>query len=301
MSFLKDIFGFSTKEQSNQQILVQELPKQEVKQEINLTKSKSIIQEIHETFYSEVDLLLETAKKFNSLETDKQSLIDKRNRLVAQGFINSIECKEAEIEIKRLKELERENTEKQKLIEAINYFSVKYPLYKFITKESVKKICAKYNLVYSTVDNYIGTVPEKNLKEIENFKIQDEDCLYIFSAWNNYRRRSEERNLDYELYLRKKCEIEKPEKIEHIRLDGGLYNNEYSSFSLSKAKSIIAAPLKDFDTTKLDLKDFKLTEKVILDPVVMEQVCYKRDVYYLIKTAWGDEASDSLVLNAKMN
>jgi hypothetical protein len=69
---------------------------------------------------------------------------------------------------------------------------MKYPNNKFITEESVKKICEKYNLVYSTIDRYIGTVPDKNLTEIANFKINDEDkvCyrsrMYIGGGWGAY-------------------------------------------------------------------------------------------------------------------
>lgn len=145
------------------------------KQSIN-----EIIQEIHETFYTEVDRLLNEAKISVSNETSKQELIDKCKRLKTLGFTNTKEVREAQIEINRLNEISQINESKDKLVRAINYFSVKYPNYKFITEESVKKICEKYNLVYGSVDRYIGTVPDKNLKQIEEFKISDDDiCAFI--------------------------------------------------------------------------------------------------------------------------
>ena len=99
-----------------------------------------VIEEIHENFYTEVDKLLASAKIANSLDTDKQDLIDKCVRLKALGFTNTKEVKEAEAEIARLDELKRDNEAKKTLIEAINYFSFKYPNYKFITEKSVEKI-----------------------------------------------------------------------------------------------------------------------------------------------------------------
>src|ERR1700721_504893 len=94
--------------------------------------TNEVIEEIHETFYTEVDRLLDDALKSNSLDTDKQELIDKCNRLKRLGFTNTHEVKETEKEITRLHNLKRENETKQNLIEAINYFRFKYPTYKFI-------------------------------------------------------------------------------------------------------------------------------------------------------------------------
>ena len=154
-----------------------------------------VIEEIHETFYTEVDKLLASAKIANSLNTDKQDLIEKCARLRALGFINTKEVKEAEDEIARLDELKRDNEAKKTLIEAINYFSFKYPNYKFITEKSVEKICAKYNLVYGAIDRYIGTVPDKNLKHIEDFMVMEEDeCLMFETSY--YSLLSFERKID---------------------------------------------------------------------------------------------------------
>ena len=37
------------------------------------------------------------------------------------------------------------------------------------------------------------------------------------------------------------------------------------------------------------------------DPVIFQSVLYKGNEYYLIITAWGDEASDELVVNERSN
>ena len=95
--------------------------------------TNEIIEEIHESFYTEVDKLLASAKILNCLDTDKNDLIEKCERLKSLGFKNTTEIKEAEAELNRLEKLSNENQSKKTLTEAINYFSFKYPNYKFIT------------------------------------------------------------------------------------------------------------------------------------------------------------------------
>jgi hypothetical protein len=260
------------------------------------TKSRSmsaIIEEIHETFFTEHIRLLAEAKNFNNTKTDKQHIINKSGRLNALGFSSSKECKEAKEEHSRISKLVAENKTKEELIEAINYFSGKYPLYKFITESSLIKICAKYNLIYGSVDNYIGTVPEKNLKEIENFKIQKEDECYIeeevmSSRYDGRRMMLNSKFIDYDRYQQSK-EYNKAESW------GGSMHG--ISNILEKCRLEIAAPKEDFDTSRMQIENFKLTSIKILDPVVLQPVFFKGYKHYLIITAWGQEASDELVIN----
>jgi len=261
--------------------------------------TNQIIEEIHETFYTEVDRLLADAEILNSLETDKGELILKQEKLKSLGFISTQEVVEAQKEKDRLSSLESENHSKNTLTEAINYFSFKYPFYKFITEESVKKICEKYNLVYSEVGRYIGTVPDANIEQMQNFKIQDTDECYEFSI-SSYSFGFGERNFshsyksldDYEKYIKER-------HTESYRL-----RNEYgSSFreNYSKCPLEICAPIKDFNTTNMEVKNFKLSKIEIPDPVVLQPVFFKGKKHYLIVTAWGIEAEDELVKNSNHN
>lgn len=258
-----------------------------VEKTTNLNKSvediNKIIDEIHETFYTEVDRLLESAKISKSIETVLGELIDKRNRLIAQGFVNTIEVKEANIELVRIQKIKFENDNNVKIIEAIDYFSKKYPLYKFITEDSVKKICKKYNLVYGSVEDYIGDVPNENLKHIENFKVCKEDMLYhriIYDVFSN-----SISNASYHNFL-----------DHHAFITSG-----YTTFIREKFKIApleIAAPQKDFDLKDKIIGDFKID---IPDPVVLRPVYYENTKYYLVVTAWGQEAVDPLVQNPLHN
>lgn len=251
--------------------------------------TNEIIEEIHETFYTEVDRLLEGTKVMKSLETSKQGLIDKCDRLKALGFTNTKEVKEAELEINRIRLLETENDKKQSLNKAIQYFSFKYPNYKFITEESVKKICAKYNLIYGAIDKYIGTVPDENLAHMENFKIQEEDECYFEEyrslEWSGIK------SFGYKVISLKSYKDNKSRRT----------NIHTYSLSSDRMPLEICAPIKDFDVEGMKVENFKLSEIEIPDPIVLKPVYFEGCKHYLIVTAWGIEANDETVVNQKMN
>lgn len=242
----------------------------------------NIIEEIHNTFYTEVDRLLAEAGIRKPEELLKTSELEKAEKLKQLGFIQTKNVKDLELKESELKKSREENSKKE-LTEAIQYFSVKYPQYKFITEESVKKICEKYNLVYATVDRYIGDVPEKNLQHMLDFKIDESDEAWVFKVWGL----REYSNSDFA-----------ESKLKRFKAD---FNDDEDEASYYKASLEICAPLKDFDLESYEVEDFKLSKIEIPDPVVLKPVAYKNNAYYLIVTAWGDEASDELIVNEKFN
>lgn len=260
--------------------------------------TNQIIEEIHETFYSEVDRLLKSAKVMNSLKSDKGEILNKGKKLSELGFKNSKEAIEAKVERERIYSLKSINEIKSKLTRAINYFSNKYPLYKFITEESVKRICEKYNLIYGSVEKYIGTVPDVNLTHIENFKVEEiDECYTVENS-----RFSVERLIMHgvKVYMN----IEEYNKLEAKRKGRNkLITNPFAKHRSEYKKSPleIAAPVKDFDMTDSEIKDFKVSKIEIPDPVVLKPVIFEDQKYYLIVTSWGIEASDDLVMNPKFN
>lgn len=257
-----------------------------------------IIQEIHTSFDTEVDELIKFSKNLNSLDSDKQELLNKRERLVNLGFINSKEVKEADLEIKRLEYLKEDNESKQDLLEAINYYSFKYPNYKFITEDSVKKLCEKYNLVYSTINRYIGDIPNKNLSEIENFKLKDEDETFLIRELvSGFTFRD---SIVKTISGKDVNNLKLGEEI-FIYYGDGYKKSTRRYNNLGKAPLEIVAPLKDFNLTQAEVKDFKISDIVILDPVVLKPVMYKNKKHYLVVSKWGLEASDELVVNHKLN
>lgn len=248
-----------------------------------------LVDEIHESFMTEVDRLLEEAKIAKSTDTDKGDLIDKAKTLENLGFKSAKETIEGNAEIIRLRKVEEENANKKKLIDAINYFSTKYPQYKFITEESVKTICEKYGLIYGDVAHYIGTVPDENLEQMKEFKISDDDACYdkiVFAKGVGF----------------SQTRISPVSKAEVIEYDSESTGFGVVSTSYSKSPLEIAAPSSDFNLEGKEIKGFKLSIKPKApDPVVLQPVFYNGQKYYLIVTAWGKEAEDNLVINDKLN
>lgn len=264
--------------------------------------TNEVIEEIHETFYTEVDKLLASAKIANSLDTDKQDLIEKCARLKALGFTNTKEVKEAEAEIARLDELKRDNEAKKTLIEAINYFSFKYPNYKFITEKSVEKICAKYNLVYGAIDRYTGTVPDKNLKHIEDFRVLEDDECFVYQKLHKGMFTGNETIIRQEYKTSEGVKREQElrnnhEHHEHYTRSIQFYTREINM----KCPLEIAAPLKDFNMQGMEVEGHKISKIEIPDPIVLKPVIFNNQKHYLIVTAWGLEAADDLVVNANHN
>lgn len=250
------------------------------------------IEKVHDEFNTAGEKLYQEALRI--INSTKILNEEKTKRLIALGFKATKEVTEAEAVLKQ-KKLNEE------VAETINYYRTKYPLNKFITKEQVEQICEKYGLIYSEVYNYTGFVPERNLRSIEAFKVDDEDVpmvksfggLLSFSA-------PEEMSKDE---IRQYHEREKREAEQR---DAALKDGTYaavvqcqlqlsSMYRYFKSDALlIAAPAKDFKTTdRHEVKNFRLSLKPIPDPVVLAPVIGG----YLIVTAWGDEASDPLVQN----
>jgi hypothetical protein len=81
-------------------------------------------------------------------------------------------------------------------------------------------------------------------------------------------------------------------------LQFSFYGRISSIYEFEECPLEIAAPIKDFDTSKMVLSGRKLERKIeIPDPVVLQPVFHGGKKHYLIVTAWGDEASDPEVMN----
>jgi len=231
-----------------------------------------IIQEIHREFDIAGDKLIEEANII--LGNTPKINENKIELLKSLGFTQTNELVKAEKVKKQI-----EFTQQQ--LEAVNYYRREYPFNKFITEKQVQAICQKYGLVCGDVSRYKGFVPEKNLKEIANFKLKEKDVQYYRTYFGMFGS-----NITHEEYS------------EHIAL---FSKKNYSSihrvsYHNSIGKYKICAPLKEMDTMNMLITDgYKLEH--IPDPIVLQPVQHG----YLILSAWGDEASDEIVVNEIFN
>lgn len=142
-----------------------------MKQEIVEPTNAELVEQIHYEFDVAGDSLLSEAQSM--LKNDKSvELSAKAGRLSKLGFGASKAVKEsAEYTVDRI--------EAEKNASLITEYKESYPLNKFIDEKSIERICKKFGIVKGKVEWFIGEVPEKNLQEIENFKVRDEDSLWL--------------------------------------------------------------------------------------------------------------------------
>lgn len=288
-----------------------------------LKTEDELIEEIHQSFLTEVDNILAEAKIIKSTESQYNGLLDKAKKLKELGFTQTKECITAETESKRIEAIMKENLDKEEISEAVEYFNQYYPNNKFITEQSVIKICNKYGLIYGPISIYTGTVPTKNMNEIANFKARQEDILMGHttqemnrSTWNYENKFN---SISKSKYNDLKIQAEQEERRFDERFGSPisetywqkrrLYNycssDYYHRNNLSKYKPAeleICAPSKDFNLEGYTIvKGVRIVKVEFKDPIVLHPVEYNGKKHYLIVTAWGKEASDELVVNQKFN
>lgn len=265
------------------------------------------VMEIHHEFETAADKLLEEAKSIIQEAATKD--VDKVSRLEKLGFkqVN---------QVTQLKPLLQKAELSKEQIELLKYYRQEYPFNKFITEEQVKIICHKYNLVCGDVSRFTGFVPEKNLREIERFKLKEREANILLCKET----RGEKRTFILEnaeigtnfhspsfehIYIKEqersryaKAAFQRAvgDEVFYANDDNNLFNIGFrpENFIIESNSLKICAPVKDMDISGLELTDgYKLEKKHIPDPVVLQLV----KGGYLILTAWGDEASDPFVVN----
>lgn len=241
-----------------------------------------IVAEIHNEFDSASERLLKEAKALlNSKDTSKGE------RLKQLGFVNAKPVKEIE-------DLRQKEWATKQLAENVSYFSQWYPNNKFITEDAVKQICEKYGLVFGDAVYYKGDVPEKNLKEMEQFKLRQEDMDKRTGLEDYHERRMRGFMMRISPLLGMDGFIGEPmQRYEPATLSTDDIFRLQGQAQYTQKPFKICAPEKDFEMRHLVKKGYKLE----YDPIVLQPV----KGGYLIVTKWGLEASDEIVRNEKMN
>jgi hypothetical protein len=194
----------------------------------------------------------------------------------------------------------------KELSENIMYFKQWYPFNKFINEPEVERICKKYGLLFGEASKYIGDIPEKNLSEIESFKLRQEDMAVRYST--TYEDRMFQQGLaqsmnrlmpynPFDNFIGGVASIGN-----HVRYDRPQYNGlaqantgEREKF-YEKPEFRICAPVKDFEIRYMRVEDgYKLYN--IPDPIVLQPV----KGGYLIVSKWGVEGEDIDLTNENMN
>jgi hypothetical protein len=248
--------------------------------------TKEVIEKIHHEFNTSGEELLKEAQSIIN-----ETLLKKASRLAAIGFTQCIEVNKFFNDMKS-----------KDLVDNIVRYNIRYPNNKFITEDKVKQINSKYGLVCAPIDRFKGFVPEVKLKLIEDFNLDPSDLpekmitnvkfSYLESQASEIRKikqkyptgiypMSEGRNWGSMGVTLSHCYISSYVEIENQGL-------------------VICAPRKDFNLKGLltiGQLFMKFTTIEVPDPVVLQPV----KGGYLILAAWGDEASDEIIVNQTMN
>ena len=257
-------------------------------------QSQSVIEtvmEIHAEFNDEMNRLLIDSQTPKILEVKHPELIEKVNRLRKLGFNKIKDVKIIEDDEREIFLTQRINEAKSEVGEALSYFASKYPLYKFITQQSIERICEKYGLIYGEVSHYEGTVPDSEVDVMEAFSIDEFDMSHSVDSYSHWGR-----NLMKTVSLSEGLRL--INETNDLPINDDISDRHYN---LQRKKFIIAAPEKDFNTEGMEVKKHRLSVIPVPDPVVMQPVMYHEKEYFLIVTAWGTEASDPIVVNEKFN
>lgn len=269
---------------------------------------QQIITEIHNEFDTAQDRLLEQANKILSTPNSEavQSISD---RLIKIGFVNTPTAKKG-------KEVKKELVETREQAELISYYKNTYLFLKFLTEDELNRICDKYNLIHAPVANFIGEVPEKNIKDIEQaqtlrasdvvtnkiiqkVKFHNKKSIYE-TAWSN-------QDIIKKLNIPSEFEGEKFRHtflfdewvVTNYKTPEGMrwFADEIITTKIDRSGLFIAAPALDFNLEGLSKNTkngfFSVFETKVKDPIVFR---YVRGGVQII-TKWGLEANDpALVL-----
>lgn len=250
---------------------------------VSPVSTKETIEAIHAEFNSAGDKLLAEARDIIAGLSSHNS--EKASALSRVGFTSTKEV----VEVGEIEKLKKEN---ESIAGAIQYYSVHFPQYKFITKKMAMAICEKYNLVLGEVSQYTGFVPQKNLNQISKF-FEGENEI-------NTRYTTRSSHIFSRPLVITKDQYEQDKKHEAMARELALQSIGRWYTMKGNVPLSIAAPLKDMKTDGYTLKD-RLFSKEISDPVVMAPVQYNGIDLFCIITAWGEEASDPIVVNETAN
>jgi hypothetical protein len=258
-----------------------------VEQQEIIVENKPTVDEIlHKEVYSTQELLLREAERIinepSKYDEEKHQRLLKLHQMGFKGVE----------EVKELKEIDDEIHFQKQLKETIEYYSKHYPLYRFITVDAVAKVCETYGLLLVDIQHYIGEIPEKNQKELVNFKVRRGDTRAPKETygWDDPRRYGSN---EYD--------------NAHIAA-GKQHNKDYEEEMIGGRDLLIIAPAKKIDLKNMEVHGHIVTEKAT-DPIILQCVesigfsygSRKIASGYLIATSWGLEASDENVTNAIHN
>jgi hypothetical protein len=232
----------------------------------------------------------EIVEKQDALLSDALSIIQKAaakdasakaSRLKALGFTSTKEVASAE-------ELEKVEKAAKVVSDADQEAATKYPGFKFISKDVMTEVCAKYGLVLGGVDRYKGEVPDWALAAIERSGVVKKafegqrlstrlgmvgDALKSFSVW-----------VDSHSFVGEPTGWAR----DHYSKDGYRIVERSNLLIAAPAKEMVVHPYEKVENGRIIQ---------VKDPIV----CVEVSGGYVVLAAWGEEGQDPRVFNSNLN
>lgn len=244
-----------------------------------------VVLEIHKKVLSSGDDCLKEAQAI--LASKESANLDLYAQMKANGFGNTKEIKEKDAEIK----VQAEARAKAKLI---SEYSMRYTQ-KFISTEEMEKICNEYNLVLGANGHFTGSMPERSMREIVNFKLNPIDEIYYEGKW----RATEALRMDKTKGVIEWKEITKERYNEKTNNGTVLVSGDKRTHFISnKDYCMIGAPIGMFNIEGM-VREGNTLKKVVEvdDPVCLKVVRHG----YIVVAVWGEEIAIEKMQNPKMN
>lgn len=206
---------------------------------------------IHKDFRSVADKLPEEVKEI----IDEAKPDDRVVRYKRLGFGGIARVKDYDI-------AHEKKEKREKLLNLINDYKVRYPLCQFIDSKSLDELCKKYGLVYAPAEYFNQEIPEENLRELEGFKLDEKDSVREFWSYpvGGGTSTTTKRKLA-------------------VQLVGVTHHPSNVGFKVVATKDMFDVPLG------FEFRGSTLRAQV-KDPIVLKEVAEG----FLIVTAWGPEA-----------
>lgn len=246
-----------------------------------------IIDEIHHKVDTASEKVLAEAKAIIEKQTDneKMAMLEK---LAESGFPNAKEVVEAKKQLAELK-LAKEKAK------WITHYQTHYPN-KYILVEDMKKICEEYKLILGSDRDYIDSIPEKNQREIINFKLREEDYLYYKGTVRVVEQTFASGSGVVDWMEITKEQYNTQSNNGEIKERGKGRSKEY--FISNKDYFTIAATPGMFDLKGKVIEGVDVKQKVEWDdPIVLKAVKFG----YIVVSVWGQELAIEKIRNERNN
>lgn len=266
-----------------------------VSRKVIMTLNPPTVEEIHEAFDTAGEKALKEAKSLleklgNQQESERLELLRKI------GFVSA-----APLAMYENNKVIKAATESRAAI--LEKYMLKYPQYKFIFIEQVEELCKKYGLLCAPIRMYKGDVPLKNLKEMEAFKVKDEDIYLTNSRGYVDRLEFDFKRGDFisRQYFEGRKQQEKLQQGEYVNRMNAMYgygtSMPYTNGNYLEVPKFICAPKDDILIPEGYKVEGVFAGRELKDPIVLH---YVKDGF-LIETKWGVEGDDPMLTNEKMN